>query len=129
MQLIDVFGELRLRRPGSTAIDADRLLAAVSGEQAQAESVRFTLGQAISGVLAAVVALADPELIIIGGSWGGHPLILDVIATASARMPRHAAVRAAKLTAEPSLSGARTAALSLLRSAIVAAAQRTGADL
>jgi hypothetical protein len=44
-----------------------------------------------------------------------------VIAAASARMPRHAAVRAAKLTAEPSLSGARTAALSLLRSAIVAA--------
>src|ERR1700733_3277200 len=129
MQLIDVFGELRLRRPGSTAIDADRLLAAVSGEQAQAESVRFTLGQAISGVLAAVVALADPELIIIGGSWGGHPLILDVIATASAPMPRHAPVRAAKLTAEPSLRGARTAALSLLRSAIVAAAQRTGTDL
>jgi predicted NBD/HSP70 family sugar kinase len=129
MQLIDVFGELRLRRPGSTAIDADRLLGAVSGEQAQAESVRYMLGQAISGVLAAVVALADPELIIIGGSWGGHPLILDVIATASARMPRHAAVQAAKLTAEPSLSGARTAALSLLRSAIVAAAQRTGTDL
>jgi predicted NBD/HSP70 family sugar kinase len=129
MQLIDVFGELGLRRPGSTAIDADRLLAAVSGEQAQAESVRYTLGQAISGVLAAVVALADPEIIIIGGSWGGHPLILDVITAASARMPRHAAVRAARLTAEPSLSGARTAALSLLRSAVVADAQRTGAEL
>jgi hypothetical protein len=87
MHLIDVFGELGLRQAGSTAIDADRLLAAVSGNQPQAEAIRYTLGQAISGVLAAVVSLSDPQLIIIGGSWGAHPLILDVITAASTRMP------------------------------------------
>jgi predicted NBD/HSP70 family sugar kinase len=83
--------------------------------------------QAISGVLAAVVALSDPELIVIGGSWGAHPLILDAISTAFSRMPRHAAVRAAKLRAEPSLTGARTDAHNRLRMAIVAAAHRTEA--
>ena len=126
-RLIDVFGELGLRRAGSTAIDTDRLLTTVSGDQPQAAAVRHTLGQAVSGVLAAVVALSDPELIIIGGSWGAHPLILDAITTAFAPMPRHVAVRAAKLSAEPSLTGARTDALNRLRLAIVAAAQRTGA--
>ena len=128
MHLIDVFGELGLRLAGSTAIDVGRLLTVISGEQPQAEAVRHTLGQAIGGVLAAVVALSDPELVVIGGSWGTHPLVLDAITTAFTRMPRHVALRAAKLTAEPSLAGARTDALNRLRLAIVAAAQRTGAE-
>ena len=122
MRLIDVFGQLGLRRAGSTAIDAGRLLTAVSGGQPQAEAARQTLGQAISGVLAAVVALSDPELIVIGGSWGAHPLILDAITTAFTRLPRHVAVRAAKPGAESPLAGARTDALDRLRRAIVAAA-------
>jgi len=127
MHLINVFGELGLRRAGSTAIDVGRLLTVISGEQPQAAAVRHTLGQAIGGVLAAVVALSDPELVVIGGSWGTHPLVLDAVTTAFTRMPRHVALRAAKLTAEPSLAGARTDALNRLRLAIVAAAQRTGA--
>ncbi len=121
MRLIDVFGELGLRRAGSTAIDVDRLLTAVSGGRPRAEATRQTLGQAISGVLAAVVALCDPELIVIGGSWGAHPVILDAITTAFTRLPRHVAVRAAKLRAESSLAGARAEALNRLRLAIVAA--------
>jgi predicted NBD/HSP70 family sugar kinase len=123
VRLIDVFGELGLRRPGSTAIDTGRLLAAMSGDQPRAAEVRLALGQAVSGVLAAVVALCDPELIVIGGSWGVHPLVLGAITTAFTRMPRHVAVRAARLSAEPSLTGARTDALHRLRSAIVAAAR------
>jgi predicted NBD/HSP70 family sugar kinase len=128
MPLIDVFRELGLRRAGSTAIDVDLLLTAVSGEQPQADATRRTLGRAISGVLAAVVALADPELIVIGGSWGAHPLILDAITAEFTRMPRHVAVRAAKLRSEPSLAGARADALDRLRLAIVAAAHRSRAD-
>jgi predicted NBD/HSP70 family sugar kinase len=127
-RLIDVFGELGLRRPGSTAIDVDRLLAAVSGDRPQAEAIRQTLGQAISGVLAAVVALTDPEVIVIGGSWGTHPLILNAITAAFAVMPRHVGVRAAKLRTRPSLAGARADALDRLRSAMVAAAHRAAAD-
>jgi predicted NBD/HSP70 family sugar kinase len=126
-RLIDVFGELGLRHPGSTAIDVDRLLTAVSGEQPQAAAIRGTLGRAVSGVLAAVVALADPELIVIGGAWGAHPLILDAITTEFCRMPRPVAVRAATLRTEPSLAGARADALDRLRQAIVAAAHRARA--
>jgi predicted NBD/HSP70 family sugar kinase len=121
-RLIDVFGELGLRRDGSTAIDVDRLLTAVSGEQPQADATRDALGRAVSGVLAAVVALADPELIVIGGSWGAHPLVIDAISAEFSRTPRPAAIRAATLRTEPSLAGARADALGRLRAAIVAAA-------
>lgn len=108
-QLINVFDELGLRQPGSTAIDIDRLLAD--------ETVHDAVGDAVSGVLAAVVAVADPETIVIGGPWGGN--LLDAIAAAFARLPRHVPVRAATLTVEPSLAGARTAALRGLRTAII----------
>ena len=72
IHLIDIFGELGLARAGSTAIDVDRLLTVISGERAQADAARHTLGRVVGGVLAAVVALADPELVVIGGSWGTH---------------------------------------------------------
>jgi predicted NBD/HSP70 family sugar kinase len=121
-RLIEVFGELGLRQAGSTAIDVDRLLGVAAGQDAEAVSTRHALGQAIGGVLAAVVALADPGLVIIGGSWGRHPVVMEVISSAFARLPRHVPVRAAELTDQPSLAGARSDAVRRLRSAIVAAA-------
>ena len=122
MRLIEVFGALELSRPGSTAIDAKRLLAAATGPQPQAAAVRQILSQAVSAVLAAFVALTDPQLIIMGGSWGSHPVILEAIAAAAARLPRPVPIQAAALTDEPALIGARADALSRLRSGIVAAA-------
>ena len=124
VRFIEVFGELGLRQADSPAIDVDRLLATAVGPGPQAATTRQALGQAISGVLAAVVALADPEIIIIGGSWGSHPVILDIISAATALLPRHAPVRAAALTTEPSLAGVRLEALNRLRSAIVTTAHR-----
>jgi predicted NBD/HSP70 family sugar kinase len=121
-RLIEVFGELSLRRAGSTAIDVDGLLSVAADQNAQAVATRHALGQAISGVLAAIVALADPGLVIIGGSWGRHPAVMEAISSAFARLPRHVPVRAAELTDQPSLAGARSDAVRRLRSAIVAAA-------
>jgi predicted NBD/HSP70 family sugar kinase len=122
MRLIEVFSALELTRPGSTAIDTGRLLTTATGPQQHAATVRQTLSQAVSAVLAAAVGLTDPQLIIIGGSWGTHPAILLAIAAAAARMPRPVPIRAAALTDRPALTGARNQALSRLRSAIVAAA-------
>ena len=73
LPFIEVFSELGLRRTGSTAIDVERLLTAATSGEPRAAATRHTLGQAVGGVLAAVVALTDPELIIIGGSWGSSP--------------------------------------------------------
>jgi len=117
--LIEVFADLGLRQAGSTAIDVDRLLRAATGPGPEAEAAREVLAGAISGVLAALVALADPGLVIIGGSWGRHHVIIDAVSTAFARLPRHVPVRAAELTDQPSLAGARSDALGRLHAAIV----------
>lgn len=128
MRLIEVFRVLDLRRPGSTAIDVDRLLAAATGAQPQAAAIRQILSRAVSGILAAAVALADSGLILIGGSWGSHPLILEAIAAEAARLPRPIPIQAATLTDEPALTGARADAVSRLRSRIVAAAHLAAAN-
>jgi len=108
---IEVFTELSLRRPGSTAIDVERLLTSDAG-------TRAAVGEAVGGVVAAVIALADPQEIVVGGAWG--PALVDDIRAQTARMPRSVPVRAADLTGEPVLSGVRAEALSRLRSVITA---------
>nr|WP_269091253.1 ROK family transcriptional regulator [Actinopolymorpha cephalotaxi] len=127
-QLIDVFEQLDVRQPGSTAIDVDRLMAAIADDADDGSAVRRTLGQALGGTLAAVAALADPETVIVGGSWGTHPVVLETIVAAAGELPRPVAVRAAHLTAEPSLTGARAEALSRLRRTIVDAATTSSRD-
>jgi hypothetical protein len=64
----------------------------------------------------------DPRVVIIGGSWGRHPVVMEAISAAFARLPRRVPVRAAGLTDQPSLAGARSDAVGGLRSAIVATA-------
>jgi predicted NBD/HSP70 family sugar kinase len=112
---IEVFGELGLRRPGSTAIDVDRLLSSARSGTAG------PVADAVAGVLAAIVALTDPEVIVIGGPWGSHPVVLDPIRAAFRRARRHVPLRAAAVTERPALAGARADAIGRLRAAIVAA--------
>ncbi len=106
---IEVFGQLGLRRPGSTAIDPTRLIGMTVWHRA--------ISEAVSGVLAAIVALADPKLVVVGGDWG--PALLDTIRTAFGAHRRHVPLRAASVTEEPALTGARGDALSRLRADIV----------
>src|SRR5690348_2520726 len=116
---IEVFGQLGLRQPGSTAIDVDRLVAAVTGQAPEGAATRHALGQAVGGVLAAIVALTDPRAVVIGGSWGSHRVVLRTIVTAASRLPRPVPVHGARLTGHPSLAGARTDALTRLRARII----------
>jgi len=121
--LIEVFGQLGLRQPGATAIDTSRLLAAVTENPA----TLATIAQAVAGAIAAIVALTDPAQIVLGGPWGPHPLVAEAIAGAVADLPRPVPLRPAHLTADPSLAGAREAALTGLQSAIIIRAQPTPA--
>jgi predicted NBD/HSP70 family sugar kinase len=77
----------------------------------------------VAGAIAAVVALADPAEVVLGGSWGHHPVLATAIAEAAAALPRPVPVHAAALTAGPSLAGARADARRRLRAAIVSRAQ------
>lgn len=118
VRFTDVFAELELRRPGSTAIDTDRLLAAVDATSDLSERIGAVLAAAISDVLTALVALSDPALIVIGGSWG--PAILENVRADFDRQPRPVPLQPTTLNASASLTGARHHALHQLRTAILA---------
>jgi predicted NBD/HSP70 family sugar kinase len=124
IRLIEVFDTLGLRRPGSTAVDVPALLRAVEPETRPAAELRHALARAVGGVLSAVVALADPAILLVGGPWGRHPKILAAVAREFAHAPRRVPVQAAAVHDEPALAGARETALERLRDAIVAAAPR-----
>jgi len=111
VRFIEVFGELDLRHDGSTAIDVERLLGCDA-------ATRAAIGEAVAGVVAALIAFADPQEIVVGGSWG--PALIDSIRAATALMPRRVALRPASLTSHPVLAGVRAEALNRLRSAITA---------
>jgi predicted NBD/HSP70 family sugar kinase len=119
VRLIELFGQLGLRHPGSTAIDVERLLSRCAYSTPGAAATREALAHAVGGVLAAIVALADPERVIIGGSWG--PSIVDSIRAAVSGMPRHPTIQATRLTGEPGLIGARADALKRLHTSIATA--------
>ncbi len=110
---IEVFGELGLRLPGSSAIDVPRLLAT--------GSTWGPIGRAVSAVVGAVVALSDPAEIRLGG-WGAS--LLDPIAAAVAATARPVPVRPAAGTDEPALTGARHDALTRLRAAVTSPPRR-----
>ena len=118
-----VFAELRLRRRDSTAIDTDRLLAAARGHSAAARRVRVRLAHAVSDVLTALVALTDPGVILIGGTWGTDAEILNAIVSAFAQQARNTPIKAAQISDQPSLTGARNLAVRQLRAAILASRQ------
>ena len=127
MRLTDVFDTLGLRRPGSTAIDVPALLHAVEAETESAAEVQTTLARAVAGALSAVVALTDPAVVLVGGSWGRHPSVLAAVAHEFADTPRNVPVQAAAVNDEPALAAARETALQQLRDAVITAASRHSA--
>jgi predicted NBD/HSP70 family sugar kinase len=121
----EVFRALGLRRPGSTAIDVEALRTQIgSGEGS--EVVR-ALSRAICGVLAAAVALADPDLVVVGGTWGSDPAVIDAISDEARRLPRPVPVRAPRVTEQPALAGARDHAVNELRNIVTNASRSPAA--
>ncbi|BCJ39981.1 hypothetical protein GCM10010168_28390 [Actinoplanes ianthinogenes] len=108
IRFIELFAELGLRHPDSTAIDVDRLL--------RNREAHPALAVAVGGVIAALIALADPQEIVVGGPWG--PALLGDVVAAAAWSPREIPVRPAALPADPVLAGVRAAALGVLRETV-----------
>ena len=118
--LTEVFELVGMRTAGTSAVDVSALLSRVDSGGASGRRLLEVLGSAVSGVLAAVVAFADPRVIVVGGGWGTHPRVLSAVEESFARLPRRAPVRAARVTDEPALAGARRRALLALQDQIVA---------
>ncbi len=117
VQLTQVFGELRLRRRHCTAVDVEKVLAALHGPR-RSESAA-SLARAVCGVLTAVIAFLDPEMIVLGGPWGTDDAFLTALREALSGQPRTVLLDRAHVTEEPALRGARGAAVTRLRADIV----------
>ncbi|ANZ34743.1 ArsR family transcriptional regulator [Lentzea guizhouensis] len=110
---IEVFGLLGLRKPRTTAIDVDRLLAADNHALAW-------IADAVIGVATTLISVLDPELIVLGGSWGGR--LTPLFEAAALVMPRRVPFVAAKVADAP-ITGARTDAVDRLQTAVIAASR------
>lgn len=111
-----VFAELGLRRPGGTALEVEAVLSVLADPTGQACR---SLVSGLSGVLAAIVSLADPGIVVLGGRWGRHPQLLRSLQAEMARSARPVRLCPAQVE-RPALTGARAQALADLRAAIVA---------
>jgi predicted NBD/HSP70 family sugar kinase len=116
--LTEVFSQLGLRRPGTTAIDVDRLKARFDEPQPGGGDTLQTVARALSGVIAAAIALADPEQVVMGGSWGRDPRVTDALRDCLATSPRAIPLRTAIHEDHPDHLGARMHGLSELRTMI-----------
>jgi predicted NBD/HSP70 family sugar kinase len=108
-----------LRRVATPAVDVGALIARVEAGGRSAAAFRSSLGDAVAGVLTAVIALADPGLVVVGGDWGKHPEVLDAIRDGLSRAPRGVDVRAPLCVDEPALAGAREHAVQRLRTQLL----------
>lgn len=108
LPLTAVFEALGVHRPGTSAIDVDRLVALLrAGDRA-----RTRVARAVAGVVSAVTGLLDPQFVVLGGPWGA--LVLDEVGPLVDASPRPVPVVAPLLTDEPALRGVRAAASALL---------------
>jgi predicted NBD/HSP70 family sugar kinase/predicted transcriptional regulator len=118
-RLTEVFAALDLRRPGSAAIDVDRLRGAYGQVGSDGVTTLETVAQAVGGLIVAAIALADPEEVVLGGSWGRERLFVEALDGWLASAPRAVPIRAAS-TETPDHAGARMEALAALRTSIAA---------
>jgi predicted NBD/HSP70 family sugar kinase len=115
----EVFAALHLRRPASTAIDTQAVMRLLESSAAATQGARTVLTEAICDVIAGLIAFTDPQLVVIGGTWGPHPALLERVDEELRRQPRQVEIRGARVTTEPSLTGARHHALEQLRRSVL----------
>lgn len=115
MPLPEVFAALGLRREESTAVDVDAVRDALG-----ITDVARPLARAVCGVLSSVVALVNPELVVLGGPWA--PAVVPAVAEEFARWPRNAPVASGQVT-DPEEAGARSSAAEELRERLIASAR------
>jgi predicted NBD/HSP70 family sugar kinase/biotin operon repressor len=70
MRLVECFAGWDLLQKDSPAIDVDRVRAVLDGGTAAERRTRDAIVDAVAGALASVVAVLNPEGIVVGGPWG-----------------------------------------------------------
>ncbi len=118
-----VFEQLGLRHTGSTAIDVSRLLSRVADPNEA--PLTDILATAVCDVLTAAIAFCDPQLVVIGGHWGAAAPVFEAVQARMTTLPRSVPLDLAQARGNSALAGARSAAVSQLRTSIIARSKTT----
>ena len=126
-RLVEVFAELGLRRTGSAALDVDRIRTVLDGRTAADRTTARQVVEALAGVIASIGTVLDPQAVIVGGPWAGHPTLADRLAPAVghlAAVPTE--IRFADLGPDAPHLGARRSAVRAAQDALIEALRLPG---
>jgi predicted NBD/HSP70 family sugar kinase len=117
--LMECFATDDLFEPGTEAIDVARVRRVLRGESAADRRQGDRIAAAVAGVLDSVVAVLDPQGVLVGGPWGISPGLVERIAERMASLAgRELVLRAAGLTDAPYRDGVRYRAVAAARQAV-----------
>lgn len=119
LRLVEVFAELGLRRPGSAALDVDRIRTVLDGSTAHDRETGAAVVTALAGVIASIGTVLDPQSVVVGGPWAGHPTLTGRLPDAVAELAAvPTEVRFATLGPDAPQLGARRAAVHAAQAAL-----------
>lgn len=113
--LIECFADWELTVPSSAAIDVARVRQALAGDR-QAE-----IAAAIATAISSVVALLNPQGVLLGGPWGTAPGLVDLVASRLAELTgAEVDLRTTTLDDAPYRRGIRIRSVEIAREAVIA---------
>jgi predicted NBD/HSP70 family sugar kinase/biotin operon repressor len=117
--LVECFAAWDLLVPGSAAIDVGRVRAVLEGGAAADRSRTGEIAAAVAGAISSVVALLDPQGVLVGGPWGCADGFVDQIAERlDVPAAGEVALRPTALTQAPYRTGIRIRAVAAARQAV-----------
>lgn len=119
LRLVEVFAELGLRRPGSAALDLDRLRTVLDATTPVDSRRADTIVTALAGVISSIGTVLDPRAVVVGGPWSRHPTVVERLAPAVTELAVSPIdIRYADLGSDAPHLGARRAAIRVARDAV-----------
>jgi predicted NBD/HSP70 family sugar kinase len=119
LRLFECFAAWELLRPGSEAIDVGLVREVLEGHSVRDRRRREEIALAVAGALNSIVALVDPQGILVGGPWGSDPGLIDLIAERLDPVADPALIlRPTALLESPDRNGIRIQAVAAARQAV-----------
>lgn len=119
LTLFECMAAWNLLKPGAEAIDVGRVRSIVEGRSTADRRRAGDIAGAVAGAINSVVALLDPQGVLIGGPWGCAPGFLDLVADRLGPLAdAELILRPTGLTKAPYHDGARIRAVATARQAV-----------
>ena len=119
LSLVECFAGWDLLRPGSDAIDVSRVRSIFHSGSAADRRRQAQISTAVAGAISSVIALLDPQGVLIGGPWGGADGLLELVAERIDPLAHPELIlRPVALTEAPYRDGIRLRAVAAARQAV-----------